>query len=65
MFEIIIEITPEGQTSKTVKGLKGRQCLTHPVVKGLDTALGLRHTRTHTSEFFTTATHVVTQKHVV
>ena len=65
MFDIIIEITPEGETSKTVKGLKGRQCLTHPVVKGLDRVLGLRNTRAHTGECFTTATHVVTQEHVV
>jgi hypothetical protein len=61
MLEIIVEITPEGETQQTVKGLKGKQCLTHPVVQGLDKVLGKRKTRAHTSEFYACATQVVTQ----
>ena len=61
MLEIIIDITPEGETHKTVKGLKGKQCLTHPIVQGLDKVLGKRNTRAHTSEFYACATQVVTQ----
>lgn len=61
MLEIIIEITPEGETHTTIKGLKGKHCLTHPVVQGLDKVLGRRKTRTQTSEFYACATQVVTQ----
>ena len=61
MLEIIVEIAPEGTTHKTVKGLKGKQCLTHPVVQGLDKVLGKRKTLAHTGEFYACATQVVTQ----
>jgi hypothetical protein len=61
MLEIIIDITPEGESHQTVKGLKGKQCLTHPVVQGLDKVLGKRKSQLHTSEFFACATQIVTQ----
>ena len=61
MLEIIIDVTPDGTTQTTVKGLKGKQCLTHPVVQGLEKVLGPRRTRQQTSEFYACATQVVTQ----
>ena len=60
MLEIIIEITPDADIIKTVKGLKGKQCTTHPVVQGLDKILGKRKTHTPTSEYYACATHIVT-----
>lgn len=61
MLEIIIEVTPDAEIIKTVKGLKGKQCLTHPLVRGLDQVLGTRKNKTHTSEFYACTTQVVTQ----
>lgn len=61
MLEIIIDVTPEGETHTTVTGLKGKGCLTHPVVQGLEKVLGKRKARTQTTEFYACATQVVTQ----
>lgn len=61
MLQIIIDVTPEGEIIKTVKGLTGKDCLTHPLVKRLDDVLGKKTKQTHTSEFYACSTQVVTQ----
>lgn len=65
MPDIIIEIQPDGTTTKTVQGIAGESCMIDPLSMGLDAVLGKKTKTAHTTDYYETAsqgTHVSTKR---